>query len=414
MLAAGTRRINGTNDLCARAGARHSVVLVPHRRRLILASLAVTLLVAVSLAVVHRVVRPEAALLPVPSAAGLNYGMPHDAGGNWVGTEWLRSAYWAETRPALAADLDFMQRHKLGKLQRIFVGLDQTMLWDENRGFTGFDAAALAHFSTALDMFDAHGMKAIVVVYDQEVVGSAGNFHFAALDGKHTAMRQGYLRATEEFFRRLGGRDTVAGWDLFNEAYNSLGTDGRMPQPPHADPVSPGYSDSVVHGWLRDLYHAARLGSASARLTVSDATELYWNPDPDVGKYEDVVDFYDVHVYDDNPRYPDWRSTLRKPYIVGEAGASTVGAHYEDQALNSQAVTYLLEHAHTAGVSAVLVHGEAYVTATDSLTPTGAAVALFLSQGPGVAQEAEGWNPVTDIGAALVSTARRIRRVFSG
>ena len=165
---------------------------------------------------------------------------------------------------------------------------------------------------------------------------------------------------------------------------------------------------------LRDLYHAARLGSASARLTVSDATELYWNPDPDVGKYEDVVDFYDVHVYDDNPRYPDWRSTLRKPYIVGEAGASTVGAHYEDQALNSQAVTYLLEHAHTAGVSAVLVHGEAYVTATDSLTPTGAAVALFLSQGPGVAQEAEGWNPVTDIGAALVSTARRIRRVFSG
>jgi hypothetical protein len=62
----------------------------------------------------------------------------------------------------------------------------------------------------------------------------------------------------------------------------------------------------------------------------------------------------------------------------------------------------------------VLVQGEAYITATDSLTPTGAAVALFLSQGPGVAQAAEGWNPVTDIGAALVSTARRIRRVFSG
>jgi len=388
---------------------------VARPRRLLLAALAGALIAAIALAVVHQLVRrSDAALLPVPSAAGLNYGMPHDAGGNWVGTEWLRSGYWAETRPALAQDLDFIQRHNLGRLQRIFVGLDQAMVWDETRGFNGFDAAALAHFSTALDMFDAHGMKVIVVVFDQEVVGSTGNFHFAALDGKHKAMRQGYLRATEEFFRRFGGRGTVAGWDLFNEAYNSLGTDGRMPQPPHADPVSPGYSDSVVHGWLRDLYHAARLGSASARLTVSDATELYWNPDPDVGKYEDVVDFYDVHVYDDNPRYPDWRSTLRKPYIVGEAGASTVGAHYEDQELNSHAVTYLLQHARAAGVSAVLVHGAAYTTATDSLTPTGAAVAQFLSEGPGAAQAAEGWNPVADIGAALVSTARRIRRIFSG
>jgi hypothetical protein len=56
----------------------------------------------------------------------------------------------------------------------------------------------------------------------------------------------------------------------------------------------------------------------------------------------------------------------------------------------------------------------AYTTATDSLTPTGAAVAQFLSDGPGAAQAAEGWNPVADIGAALVSTARRIRRIFSG
>src|SRR5438477_1773488 len=385
-----------------------------HPRRLILVSLAVALLAAIALSAVHHFVRQDAALLPVPSAAGLNYGMPHDASGNWVGTEWLQSGYWPETRPALGADLDFIQRHNLGRLQRIFVGLDQAMVWDEARGFNGFDAAALEHFSTALDMFDAHGMKVIVVVYDQEVVGSAGNFHFAALDGKHTAMRQGYLRATEQFFRRFGGRDTVAGWDLFNEAYNSLGTDGRMPQPPHADPVSPGYSDSVVHGWLRDLYHAARLGSPSARLTVSDATELYWNPDPDVSKYEDVVDFYDVHVYDDNPHYPDWRSTLQKPYIVGEAGASTVGAHYEDQTLNSQAVTYLMQHAQAAGVSAVLVHGDAFTTSTDSLTPTGTALADFLSHSPGAAQAREGWNPAADIAGVIVSTARRVRRIFTG
>jgi hypothetical protein len=317
----------------------------------------------------------------VPTLAGLNYGVPHTVSGGWVGTQWLRPDYWEATRPALASDLNFIEQRNLGRVLRIFVGLDQTMVWDPNQGFVGFDETALQHFTQALDMFDAHAIRVVVVLYDQEEVGSSGNFHFEALDGHHPAMRRNYLRAAEEFLRRFGSIQTVIGWDLFNEAYNSLGADGQLPKPPHADPVSPNYSDQVVHDWLRDLYRAAKQGAPTAQLTVSDTTELYWNPDPDLSKYDDVVDFYDIHVYDDNPKYPDWSSLLHRPYIVGEAGASTANRHLDDQAINSKAVDYLLRHSQLAGVSTVLVQGEVFPATRDSLTPTGAALADFLTLG---------------------------------
>lgn len=348
----------------------------------------------------------------VPTPAGLNYGMPHTMTGEWIGTQWLRPSYWGSTRPALAADLDFIQHHNLGKVMRVFIGLDQLMVWKANEGFDGFDEAALQNMNAAFDMFDAHGMRIIAVLYDQEVVSSPGNFHFTALDGNHEIMRRNYLRATDEFLRRFGARNTVIGWDLFNEAYNSLGPDGRLPSPPHADPVSPNYSDQVVHQWLTDLYGVAKHAAPAARFTFSDATELYWNPDPDLSKYDAVVDFYDIHVYDDHPVYPNWRSLLRKPYIVGEAGASTVNQHYENQAINSKAVTYLLQHAQLAGVSTVLVQGLAFTTGRDSLTPTGSAVAGFLAAGGGPAASA-GWDPVGSVVAAVVLTGRRIKRLVA-
>jgi hypothetical protein len=292
----------------------------------------------------------------------------------------------------------------------VFIGLDQLMVWNSLAGFDGFDEASVDHFNAALSMFDARGIKVIAVLYDQEEVASTGNFHFAALDGSHEIMRRGYLRATDEFLRRFGARSTVIGWDLFNEAYNSLGRDGQLPLPPHSDPVSPNYTDQQVHAWLADLYQTARRAAPAARFTVSDSTELYWNPDPDLRKYDDVVDFYDIHVYDDRPQYPDWKSRLRKPYIVGEAGASTVDHHYEDQALNSKAVGYLLQYAQPAGVSAVLVQGQAFSANRTGLTPTGTALANFLtvgSKGPGV-----GWDPGGELGAAVVSTGRRLKHAL--
>lgn len=404
----------GTKDLFHATSVAPSVASVlPHLFRLRWAAAAVAVAVILVAAGAWWYGAPQESVpaLDVPSAAGLNYAFPHTVSGGWVGTRWLRSGGpWETSSPAFAADLDFIHTHGLGRVVRLFVGLDQTMVWDPNAGFDGFQEDTLQHFARALDMLDARGMRAVVVVFDQEETASPGNFHFEALDGHHEIMRRNYLVGLSEFMRRFGERPTVIGWDLFNEAYNSLGVDGHLPSPPHADPVSPNYSDTVVHTWLADMYRTARTAAPAARFTVSDSTELYWNPSPDLAKYDDVVDFYDIHVYDDHPLYPGWGAELHKPYIVGEAGASTAGAHEDNQALNSQAVSYLLEHAGAAGVSLVLAQGQTFSADRTTLTPTGSAVASFLSSGSRVSGEAQRRNPVDAAVYLIVSAARRIKR----
>jgi len=379
----------GTNDLYAQHRPPPSVLIVRSWRARIAAAVSLIALIALAVGVwAWRTGIPSrsAPMIAAPSMAGLNYGVPRTVSGEWVGTQWLRSessgGYWESTRPALQADLDFIQQHRLGKVMRVFVGLDEAMSWDPATGFKGFEQSALQNFSAALDMFDAHGMRVLAVLYDQQETGSSGNFHFEALDGAHPAMRQGYLRAADQFLGRFGARHTVIGWDLFNEPYNSLAQDGHLPAPPHDNPVSPNFSDQTVHDWMRDLYRTAKAASPTALFTFSDTTELYWNPLPDLAKYSDAVDFYDIHVYDDHPSYPNWRWILNKPYVVGEAGASTTDSHYENQALNSSAVAYLLDHEAAAGVSFVLAQGPAFSEATGFLTPTGAAVATFLTKNP--------------------------------
>jgi hypothetical protein len=309
--------------------------------------------------------------------------------GPWLGTTWLRSDenQWARVRSGLAADLDFVQSHRLGRVLRVGIGLDQLMDWDPQEGFIRFSEPSLANFEEALAMFDTRGLTMLAVLYDQEEVGSLGNFHFEALDGRHPAMRENYLRATERFMRRFGSRATVVGWDLFNEAYNSLGTDGQLPKPPGRDPVSPNYPREQVHSWLVDLYRVAKRAAPGAWLTVSDTTELYWRDFPDLTKYEGCLDFYDIHIYDDNPHYPTiWKTLLNKPYIVGEAAADVGTGHYKNQPINAAVVGYLLAHAREAGVSAVLpvsVEDENLFASTrDALTPTGMVLAAFDGQRP--------------------------------
>jgi hypothetical protein len=316
----------------------------------------------------------------LPSINGLNYGGPNGADGQWLGARWLRSGSgddgWALARPRLQADLDFIVAHRLGSVQRLFIGLDQLMVWDPSIGFQRFDEAGLANLTAALDMFDAHHLVALVVVFDQEEVASPGNFHFQALDGGHAAMRANYLTAVDQFFRRFGGRATVAGWDLFNEPYNNLGREGGLRQPPARDPVSPNYPDDTVHAWIRDLYQTAKRAAPRARLTVSDTTDLYWPDRPDTGRYSDSVDFYDIHVYDDHPGTRDWRHLLDKPYVLGEVGGD-VDHGYQDQSVNSRVVGFWLSHARELGIRAVLAQAsddEIYSLASGELTPTGRVV----------------------------------------
>ncbi|HXM59040.1 MAG TPA: hypothetical protein VOB72_26810, partial [Candidatus Dormibacteraeota bacterium] len=319
-----------------------------------------------------------ATALALPSLKGINYDGPTGKGGDWLGTRWLRpgDGGWSAARPTLQADLDFVAAHGLGRTVRLFIGIDQLMVWNRSTGFVRFDQAALQNLDQALDMFDAHHLAVVAVVFDQEEVASPGNFRVEALDGHHATMRANYLTAVEQFFRRYGARPTVVGWDLFNEAYASLGREGDLPRPPTEDPVSPGYPDSVVHPWLQDLYRAAKRGASSAWLTVSDTTELYWKEQPDTGKYAGAVDFYDIHVYDDHPTARDWAHTLDRPYLLGEVGGD-VDHGLHDPSVNSQAVAFWLSHERELGIRAVLAHssdGSVY-SLRSGLTATGRVLA---------------------------------------
>ncbi len=322
--------------------------------------------------------------LAVPSLAGINYGQPVAADGTWAGNQWLRSGtgqedFWDRVKGRFDHDLTLINQRHLGSVVRIFVGLDQLMVWDPASGYSGFTQEALDNLDQALGMLDRHQIRAFVVLYDQEEQDNLGNFHFEALDGAHPRMRAGYLQATTDFMQRFGDRHTVIGWDLFNEAYNSLGTDGGLPRPPHSDPVSPNYPRAVVHDFLRDLYQAAKRGAPGALLTVSDTTEIYWHNPPNLRIYDGVLDYYDIHVYDDRPVYPNWRALLNKPYIVGEAGAATDGQHFEDQHLNPPVLRYLLDEAAAHGVSAVLAHGN-LLSNNGDLTPSGQVIAQFMAR----------------------------------
>lgn len=294
------------------------------------------------------------------SLQGLNYGAPGTTSGGLAGPAWLRSGtgagdLWDACKPKFAEDLAFVQHHpNLGQVVRITVGLDQLMVWDKQTGFAGFQEECLNNFDSALQLAEAHGLQVFLVLYAQQVQNSPGNFHFEALDGRHPEMRANYLKATRIFLRRFGESPTVVGWDLFNEAYSSLGGEGGLPRPPHADPVSPQYRDETVHTWIRDLYHAAKEAAPDAQFTVSDATELYRPAQPRSEKYADAVDFYDVHIYDANPKAKELGKELGKPVILGEVG-SPAGGRAAMQS-NAAVARFFIEHARQCGVSAVLMH----------------------------------------------------------
>jgi hypothetical protein len=337
---------------------------------------------------------PVSTTLRFASLKGLNYGIPLARDGSWIGTSWLRTGTgvrdnWKLAYPQIVADLDFVQQHHLGRVIRLFIGLDQLMEWNDTIGFNGFHEQSVANFQQVVSLFAARDLQMVAVLYDQEETGSPGNFHFHALDGYHPAMRSGYLRATQAFLARFGSASTIVAWDLFNEAYGSLGPDGGHPRPPASDPVSPNYPDTLVHAFLHDLYAVAKGAAPQAWFTVSDGN-LYVQPVPDLSRFDDILDFYDVHIYDDHPAIGDLRGRLDKPFIVGEAGASLKGDHLHDQRIEPGVVRDFLDHAQGAGALAMLIHSisdqNVFPATHTALTPAGTVLASFDSP---VAETAE-------------------------
>src|SRR5207237_6322196 len=107
--------------------------------------------------------------LDLPSLKGLNYDGPAGANGQWLGSRWLRPGSnvdtgWKAAKPRLQADLDFIASHQLGQVVRIFIGLDQLMVWKPSTGFVRFDAAALENLDQAFGMFAAHNLTVIAAV----------------------------------------------------------------------------------------------------------------------------------------------------------------------------------------------------------------------------------------------------------
>jgi hypothetical protein len=188
-------------------------------------------------------------------------------------------------------------------------------------------------------------------------------------------MRANYLTAVSDFMRRFGSRPEVLAWDLFNEAYASLGREGQLPRPPANDPVSPNYPDETVHSWIVDLYRTAKCAAPGAWLTVSDTTALYWREPADTSLYQGALDFYDIHVYDDNPSRRDW-SKLGKPFILGEVGGDPAGG-LQDQSINARVVGYWLAQGPALGAATVLVHDADHqaFSVKGGMTPTGQALA---------------------------------------
>jgi hypothetical protein len=92
------------------------------------------------------------------------------------------------------------------------------------------------------------------------------------------------------------------------------------------------------------------------------------------------VDFYDVHVYDDHPKLPNWKAQLQKPFMIGEMGGAVDSGHYRDQKINPQVIRFWLEQARSGGLSATLAHSaenNLYPADRSSLTPSGQVVADF-------------------------------------
>ena len=98
---------------------------------------------------------------------------------------------------------------------------------------------------------------------------------------------------------------------------------------------------------------------------------------PDTALYAGAVDYYDIHIYDNNPKPRDWQATLGgKPYILGEVGAD-VGSGLANESLNSRAVAFWLSHSHALGATAVLaqVGGAGVYSLRGGLMATGQVVA---------------------------------------
>ncbi len=345
----------------------------------------------------------------------MNYYDPSDYFTGCHEWTWLQPTCYEDgkgeisARSQLTSDLSFVRRNHLGSFLRVWVSLDQLMLWNRTRGFQGYIPGALQNVDDALRQFAAAGVKVDLVLFVYAPgSGWLNQFHPEALDGQHNAMRANYLRALKLFLRHIASNSTdastVAMMELQTEPYYQLEQYFSNPSNlgsfrnciASGDLVRNDCIDQrIVHPWLIDLYRTARAASTRFPYTVADTGRLLTQNQNDQRYWISMypVDVYDIHLYENSP-WTDparWRTGLKlpKPWFAGEAGCASGNIACTYNGTSSDPIdTWWLRHLQADGAKAVLL--ESHVTLwtypngprSQTLTRTGEALACVTLREP--------------------------------
>ena len=84
---------------------------------------------------------------------------------------WLTESCWNNPsiadppRKQLMSDLRFVTSQHIGSLQRVWISLDQLMLWNSGRGFDGWQPGALQRVDDMLAIYHQYHVQVILVLF---------------------------------------------------------------------------------------------------------------------------------------------------------------------------------------------------------------------------------------------------------
>ena len=327
--------------------------------------------------------------------AGVDYYQPSQYFTHCASYTWLRSSCYDTPansdppRAQLISDLQFTKRQDLGSVQRVWISLDQLMRWGPKGAFEGFVPGGLHNVDDMLSLDHRYQIKVILVLFVYDSAHDANEFQPTALDGNHSRLRHGYLRADRLFIGHLAGNSvdvsTAPIVELANEPYfqfeeyfNDPSNLGRFRACASNGRTDWGCVDTkIIHPWLSELYATARQASTRFKYTFSDTGRLFEN----YGYWSRMYpqDLIDEHLYDSAPWAKAWLYArgrrFPKPWIATEVGCDTgaVSCTYSGTA-SAPVDEWWLTHLRADGAQAVLVDSHVtlwqYPDGPDSQVPT--------------------------------------------
>jgi hypothetical protein len=200
---------------------------------------------------------------------------------------------------------------------RVFGALDQATAFNDVTGFSSWNQTYIGRLDTFLnDICRPLGMKVLLNIFNRvgnttayDSLHSEMPYQFQTMclthDGKYATMRANYLKMIDSLAIRYADNDVLVAYDIMNEGINGMTGDSVTVQGAVA--------------FFNDCYDSLRAHDTRHPITVSStiaSSRAFMN-------LTDCVDFYDVHVYDENPSWltyaPYQMAGHLKPVIMGEA-----------------------------------------------------------------------------------------------